>query len=523
MTDFRGKQPPSLIAALMKAELYDHPLGEIVLIETHISWVILTGPYAYKIKKPLNLGFLDFSTLEKRAFYCKEELRLNARWAASLYLEVIPITGTEEQPKLAGEGEVIEYAVKMRQFPQEAQLDHLLLAGTLDPAKIDAVAHMVSKFHQKADIATAEVPYGDPEQVYRPMAENFSQIRALISDDEQRRKLTALAQFSQSRFNALFPLLKQRKVTGKIRECHGDLHLRNLAWIQARPVAFDCIEFNPVLRWIDVLSEAAFFYMDLQHRKQAALAQRFINAYLEDCGDYAGLAVFRFYLIYRALVRAKVAAIQAGQAKGREKETKGSEFETYLKLAQTYTKKAAPKLILTRGVSASGKSTVTQALLQEINAIRIRSDVERKRLFGFSGDSDCRNAIGEGLYSSDATLRTYDRLQADAASILDAGYSVIVDAVFSSHDHRAPFQKLAEEKGVPYLILEFRASPSTLRRRIRTRKKGVSDADLSVLESQLSHWESLHENESGYCLSVDTETPLETSDLAKRIQQFPQT
>jgi len=503
----------------MAPTVYPHPAEQISCIETHISWVILTGPYAYKIKKPVNLGFLDFSTLEKRGFYCEEELRLNARWAPAIYLDVLPICGTPENPNLNAEGPVIEYAVKMRQFPQAAQLDKRLRAGLLGGVEIDVIAHMISKRQREAAVAGVDVPYGDPDTVYHPMLENFEGMRAWISGGPQEKQVAALETFTQRQFEALSPILARRKAEGRVRDGHGDLHLRNLAWIEGTPLAFDCIEFDPALRWIDTLSEAAFLTMDLQVNTEERLARRFINTYLEDCGDYRDLKVFRFYLVYRALVRAKVAAIRARQAAGPEHDAETREFSRYLDLATSYTRHASPRLILTRGVSASGKSTVTQSLLQLMNAIRIRSDVERKRLYGVAADADCGSAVGRGLYTSEASTRTYDVLLRDAAAILDAGYAVIVDAAFLSAKARRPFQQLAAEKGVPYVILELRAAAPTLRRRIQTRAKGVSDADLAVLEAQLDRWEPLDEAERPHCLRIDTEEKIAIPDLVDRIQK----
>ncbi|NNG14343.1 MAG: phosphotransferase, partial [Gammaproteobacteria bacterium] len=359
-----NEQQSALIISMMKPELYGHPVEECQLIETHISWVILTGPYAYKIKKPVNLGFLDFSTLEKRHFCCDEEVRLNSRLAAEIYLEVMPITGSAEHPCLAGEGPVIEYAVKMVQFPQSAQLDRLLDAGDLRASHIDAIAKMIADFQRHIAVADNNMVYGSPEQVAQPVVENFTQIREQYSGhvDEQEWAaiLEELEHWAEKNFITLQPFFEDRKDGQFIRECHGDLHLRNLAWLGDAPLAFDCIEFNPALRWIDVISEVAFLTMDLQARQQPELAHRLLNAYLENTGDYAGTRVLTFYLLYRALVRAKVDAIRACQAGIGETEKAEAEKDLlgYLRLAKSYIQPGNPKLIITRGMSASGKTTL---------------------------------------------------------------------------------------------------------------------------------------------------------------------
>ena len=510
---------PQLIRSLLKPGCYQHPVKDIELIETHISWVILTGEYAYKIKKPVNLGFLDFSTLDKRRFCCEEELRLNSRLAAAIYLEVVPVSGSTEQPVLHGTGEVIEYAIRMVQFPQSAQLDNMLANGELRNHHIDAIARLVAQFHQHTGIATADQDFGDAAHVYQPVAENFSQIRQHMHTDSYADQLASLEHWSKATFDSLEPVFEQRKRDGFIRECHGDMHLRNLVWFNDQPLAFDCLEFNPALRWIDTLSEVAFLVMDLQDRKQPQLAHRFLNAYLEQCGDYAGMAVFNFYLAYRALVRAKVDAIRAGQTgiSATEQRDAESDFYVYLQLAQSFTSVHKPVLMITRGLSASGKSTLTQPLLELTGAVRIRSDVERKRLFGIEADADSAAAVDQGIYSAEAGIKTYRKLLQLAESLINAGASVIVDAAFLKYEQRQPFSQLAEALRVPFVILGFTAAADTLRQRIKARSDDVSDADLSVLEHQLATEEPLHASELPYSISIDTEARFDVSKLNDRI------
>ncbi|MCK4742209.1 MAG: AAA family ATPase [Sulfuriflexus sp.] len=516
-------QQPALIISMMKPGLYGHPVEKCELIETHISWVILTGPNAYKIKKPLNLGFLDFSTLEKRHFCCDEEVRLNTRLAAEIYLEVVPITGSAEHPCLAGKGPVIEYAVKMLEFPQQAQLDRRLYAGQLRATHIDSIAKMIADFHQGIAVADDSMVYGSPEQVAQPVVENFSQIREQyrghIKEQVWAGILEELEQWAEKSFSSLRPLFAERKDGQSIRECHGDLHLRNLAWLDDAPLAFDCIEFNPSLRWIDVISEVAFLAMDLQARQQPELAQRFLNAYLENTGDYAGTRVLTFYLLYRAMVRAKVDAIRACQAGISEAEKVQAENDLlgYLQLGESYIQPGSPKLIIAYGMSATGKTTLTQTLLEKLAAIRIRSDVERKRLFGLPAEQAASAETGAGIYSGDATQRTYMKLAELADHVIDAGYPVIIDATCQKYEQRELFQKLAAAKQVPYVILEFTASVEVLRERIVNREKGASDADLAVLEHQISHWQGLRDEEQIHALVVNTEKALGMEQLAEQI------
>ena len=518
----RKKTLPSLIAALMKPGVYDHPVKKCQLIETHASWVILTGTIAYKIKKPVNLGFLDFSTLEKRRFCCEEELRLNRRLAPEIYLALAPVFGSPEQPKWTGNSQAIEYAVKMAQFPQEAQLDRALAGGNLQPRHIDAFARLIACFHQQIAVAGADCSYGEPNHIRKPVLDNFLQIRKHIPEGKMIEPLAELEDWTRTGLNALAPVFARRKSEGWIRECHGDLHLRNLAWINDTPVVFDCIEFNPDLRWIDVISDAAFLVMDLQDRHQPQLAHRFLNLYLEHTGDYCGLQVLPFYLTYRALVRAKVNAIRALQPRisnGQQAEAE-RDFSGYLQLAKRYAGPGRPQLIITHGLSASGKSTLTQPILEYLEAIRIRSDVERKRLHDLKPEADGHVFIGEGIYTEEATDRTYFRLAELAGQILEADYSVIVDAAFLKINQRLRFQQLAASKQVPFRILECMASPETLRRRIVERPKNVSDADLSVLEHQLRKRQPLSESEKLYTLEIDTEAPFDVRFLTDQIKVF---
>lgn len=511
------------IFSMLNPDVYHHPVKNIELIETHISAVILTGDFVYKIKKPVDFGFLDFSTLEKRYACCLDELRLNRRLAPDIYLDVVAITGTPEQPVIGGSGEAIEYAVKMAQFPQSAQLDLKLAAGELKSEHMDAIADMVADFHQHIDVADAAVDYGDKDVVYQPVEENFRQIREHIDAGPYEKTLATLEQWSQSEFARLSPVFEQRKQSGFIRECHGDMHLRNMLWLdsgeQGRPLAFDCIEFNAHLRWIDVISEVAFLVMDLQSRQQPQLANRFLNKYLEDTGDYAGVAVLPFYLCYRALVRAKVDALRLEQKNLTPQERAHSlaEFESYLKLAASYTKQPAPKLIIMRGLSASGKSTVSQQLLDAAGMIRIRSDVERKRLFDVAIDDHGASEINAGLYSAQASQQTYAKLLELAEAVIRSGYSVIIDAAFLKHEQRQPFQQLAQQFSVPYFILEVTAPAEVLRQRIIARTHDVSDAGLAVLEHQLANRQPLHESEKKHALVVNTDEELQLDVLIDAI------
>ncbi|HEY5791078.1 MAG TPA: phosphotransferase, partial [Gammaproteobacteria bacterium] len=335
----------ALLDALQDPALYAHPVTGFELLETHISWVLLTGPYAYKLKKPVDLGFLDFSTLAQRHHFCAEELRLNRRLAPRLYRDVVAIHGTEAAPNLRGAGPLLEYAVQMVQFPQQALLDRVLARGELTAAHVDALAAAVAAFHADAPVSGPDRPYGEPDLVFQPVRENFVQIDPLLDDPAERARLSRLRDWSVNRFHELREALLRRKAGGRVRECHGDLHLGNLLLDGGGVSAFDCLEFSPPLRWIDVASDLAFLLMDLAEHGADAFAARLLDGYLARSGDYGLLAVLPFYLVYRALVRAKVAAIRLGQG-GAD----AGELHAYLALAERLRRPPAPCLLATHGL-----------------------------------------------------------------------------------------------------------------------------------------------------------------------------
>ncbi|TCK17534.1 hypothetical protein DFR30_0767 [Thiogranum longum] len=493
MTDRISDRLHELVQTLQQPALFPHPVTRFETIETHISIVLLTGMFAYKFKKPVNFGFLDFSTLEKRKHFCEEELRLNRRLAPELYLEVVPVTAG---PELGGEGKVIEYAVRMREFDQASQFDRLLDAGQLGSAHMDALGLRIARFHMNAAVATPDSHYGTPAAIQAPVEENFSQIQDCRQETGEQSRLSSLRNGSRETFRKLQTILQTRKNTGFIRECHGDLHLRNIALVNETPVAFDCIEFNDNLRWIDIISEVAFLVMDLDHREQPGLASRFLNTWLEQTGDYAGITLLRYYLVYRAMVRAKVDCLRAYQA-GIDSTSKASmlkEYRAYLALAERYTKPPSPMLILMHGLSGSGKTRVSQALLESLPAIRLRSDIERKRLHGLATDSRSSSGIDQGIYNRTGSELTYRHLKSLAAVLLDAGHHVIIDASFLQQTRLVPFIDLAKSRSARCLIIDCQAPVQELRERVIAREsdqKEASEADIEVLESQLRNYHPL--------------------------------
>ncbi|MDD5176401.1 MAG: AAA family ATPase [Sterolibacterium sp.] len=506
----------AVLRGLLHPSCYPHAVAHIEWIETHISTVLLAGDYAYKFKKPVNLGFLDFTTLELRHHFCEEELRLNRRSAPRLYLDVVAIVGTVDRP-LVGSSEApdaIEYAVRMRRFSQSALLDHMLASEKLTPQHLDALAETVAAFHARiAGVARTgntdkENGYGTAASIAIPMRQNFAQIRPLLETEEEIAILDRLEEWSLAKHAELSLFMDMRKLDGFVRECHGDLHLGNIIWSDGEIQVFDCLEFNPSLRWIDVASEIAFTLMDLIARGRPDWGARFLNDYLEITGDYAALRLLPYYLVYRAMVRAKVARIRATQERKELSQAALADYTDHIRLADSFTTPGRAALMITRGVSGTGKTTLSQPLLERLGAVRLRSDVVRKGLHGLTRESRSDSVLGAGLYADAVSLATYDELRRLATLALEAGYPVIVDATFLRRSQRMAFYLTAKEMNIPFLILDCRADADELRRRITQRLmegRDASEASGAVLEWQLQHDEALDAQEMDSAMVIDTQ------------------
>jgi aminoglycoside phosphotransferase family enzyme/predicted kinase len=503
-----SKTLPLLIAALLEPGRYPHPAQQVELIETHASWLLLAGAFAYKIKKSITLPFLDYGTLDKRRACCLAELQLNRRFAPELYLGVVAVLGTPENPRFSDKSEdfasseVLEFAVRMHRFAEAGRLDHLCSRGLLEPAHISALAEALVDFHGIAAIASGETRFGAPLAVSAAALENFTELLSLLSDTASQERLQALHVWTKDECRKLAAHFVRRKVLDRVRECHGDLHLGNLVVIDGCVTLFDCIEFNEDFRWIDVASEVAFTYVDLLDHRQPGLAGWLLNEWLLRSGDYDALTVLRFYAVYRALVRAKVAAISAEQGRG-----DGNEIQGYMALAECLAIPPKPRLMITHGLAGCGKTRAsTRQILGDPHAatLRLRSDVERKRLFGLNATEKSGSPIDGGIYGQEANRRTYQRLYELTRQALAAGWSVVVDAAFLKRAERDAFRTLANDSAVAFFIFAPQASPEQLRERILARlAKGrdASEATPEVLEKQMSWIEALAADERVFLLS----------------------
>ncbi len=502
-----------LIQSLQDPAVLGGRAGPVEVCQTHMSWVLLAGPHAYKIKKPVEFGFGDFSTLEKRLHSCREELRINRRLAAELYLDLVPITGSPESPQLAGDGPAIEYAVKMKRFPQHSLLGQVLERGELTAEHIDRLVEQIADFHGRIEVDADPGGFGTPEAIRRPMQANFDGLRQRTDNQQLARRLADLRDWSEREFNRRQPVFARRKADGLVRECHGDMHLGNIILWNDALFIFDAIEFNENLRWIDVLSETAFLAMDLEDRGRADFARRALNHYLEITGDYTGTPVLRHYLAYRALVRAKVSNIQLNQKGAGDQQQRQQLRDAllgYVALAERYASPPHPKVTITHGLSGSGKTTGSARLVETAWALRLRSDVERKRLFGLSSGARSGSEVNRDLYSSEATRQCYARLDELAETIVQAGYSVVVDAAFLKQWQRNLLRETAARLKVPFCILDFQADETTLRDRVARREAqghDASEASLGVLEAQLESAEPLSEGERHDSIRINTQEP----------------
>lgn len=517
----------SLVAGLLRAEAYPHPVSEPVrLAETHISWVLLTGEFAYKIKKPLRLSFLDYSTLERRHALCEEEVRLNRRHAPDLYLGVSTIGGSVSTPRVDDGGPTFEYAVRMRQFAAHDELVALLGSGAVTTQDLETLGESVARLHLGAVPASPDAAYGWPEAVQRITFDNFAELRRLPEAHRWHDALQHLKQRLSGLHAARRALLRERREQGWIRECHGDLHCGNVVRWQERLTPFDGIEFDPGLRFIDVVNDIAFLVMDLAERGRDDLRLATLQAWLETLGDFAGLPLLQYYETYRALVRAKVAALRALQVAvdAPSRVTAIAECARYLAWAAGRIRERAPVLVITCGLSGSGKTWLARQLREPLRALHVRSDVERKRLAGLAPEADSRSPPDAGIYTLDYTTRTYDRLHECATAALLGGESIIVDAAFLRRDERLRFLALVESVHARAVLVHCHAPPDTLRERVALRsatRSDASEAGLDVLQRQPTWWEDFDDCERARLIEVDTTQASPIAGVLARLRSLP--
>ena len=510
---------PLVIQKMLQPQFYPHPVVEpIQLIQTHISFVILTGDYAYKVKKSVKFGhWLDYSTLEKRYHFCQEELRLNQRTAPDIYLEVLPIYQTAQGVELhtCNSEEIIEYTLKMQQFSQNCLFTDLLENDKLTEKHLEFLGKELAKFHQKAGVNESILKFGEIAQIKAGIEENYQQTQKYIGNLQPLDHAQEIKTYTDSFFNDKSEIFINRIKKSKIRECHGDLHLKNIAWYQDQAILFDCIEFNQEFRNVDVMYDVAFTVMDLQFRQQENLANIFLNTYLEQTGDWEGLQVLPLYLCRQAYVRAKVNSLISDDLTVTEsqREQAARTAMEYYQLAWEYTQLlrlrsgqgSSGRLILMSGLSGSGKSTVARYLAHHLGAIHIRSDAVRKHLAQVPlyerGDTS--------IYQPKMTQKTYNRLLELGILLANQGYSVILDAKYDQQVFRDKVIALAQSLELPLQIFYCTAPIHVLRKRLQQRKGDIADATEQILFSQQIKAEPFTEAEQPYVKTIDTTQGLE--------------
>lgn len=499
------EQLRSLIEQLIRQGAFGDPALPIRLVETHISIIVLGASRAWKFKKPVDLGFVDFSTLARRREACEAEVRLNARLSPELYHGVVCVGGTPEHPRLNGEP-AIEYCVAMQRFAADAELPNALKAGRIDANAMRGLAAELAAFHAGAE---RPGPEWDPAQALgQHSADNFDALRRLPLFAAHGTTLAQLESWTRERLSALAPLLDARHHQGRVRLGHGDLHAGNMIWSGGRIRVFDCIEFSESLRTLDVLDEIGFALMDLEQRGHAGLAAVLLDAYLEHTGDYDGVALLPLFCSYRALVRAKVTGLSAA---GSQDDGDAATAKAYVSLAESYMRPRDTILVLMHGLSGSGKSTLAARLVGSCAALRIRSDVERQRLLHET------QAPVDDPYSGAWTQRTYMAVATACESVISGGRPAIADAVFLTRAQRSGFFELARRLGCPVRIIHCDAPTDVLRARVQARSQAGTDAsqaDAAVLEQQLLRIEPLDDDEQGSVIRVDTSREIDIGALS---------
>ncbi|MCS6975882.1 MAG: AAA family ATPase [Gemmatales bacterium] len=507
-----------LIAGLSQPSAFPFPAEKVEVRQTHASVVFLAGEFAYKIKKPVNLGFLDFSTLEKRRQDCEAEVRLNRRLAPAVYLGVVPVTEVDGVLRWEAAGEPVEWAVKMRRLPDEATLQSRLLRGEIGISEVENLARRVAEFHRDAATGLEIARFGRFEVVSRNILDNFDATQGHIGVTVSATVFQRVRTLTEQELQCLRPVIESRAEHGLPRDTHGDLHLDHVYLFPDRPppddlVIVDCIEFNDRFRYADPIADMAFLHMDLLAHGRPDLARAFAEAYFGASGDEEGRQLLRLYTAYRAAVRGKVEGMKALEPEvppeDREKARLKAQRHWLLALGIVETPQRRPCLILVGGLPGSGKSTLARHLAERAGCELIRTDVVRKELAGLAPTESGRAAFGEGIYAPEWSERTYAECLERSRRLLFEGRRVIVDAVFLGEGRRHRFLNLARQWAVPGLLLICQASPETISKRLAGRRGDASDADWQVYELLAPQWQPPGEALRPVTQIISTEGPVE--------------
>jgi uncharacterized protein len=483
-----------LASQLQLPGAYPYLAKRVELVETHISWVFLAGPFAYKVKKPVNFGFVDYSSLERRRHFCHEEVRLNRRLAPDVYLDVVPVSLWANSLRVEGAGEVVDYAVKMRRLPRERMLDHLLASGKVSVVDVERLARHIAAFHAQAGTGPQIDAFGSPTVIGLNWRENFEQVDPFVGRWLRHDQFARTYAFVHRELDRLAPLFEQRVRQGRIRDCHGDLRCESVWMDDAGGYqVFDCIEFNERFRYGDVASEVAFLASDLDWRGRPDLAWSWVEAYVAASGDEGLRAALPFYKCYRAFVRGKVEALaqqSVASVEGRCKH--GRAAREHFELAEWYTLRFPPTLFVTCGQVGSGKTTLARGAASILGLPLLSSDVVRKQLAGVDPRDRRPAQLDGGLYRPELVRSTYDELFRLAGDLLRRGQSVILDATFGRAAERQRAAQLARGAGAHFVILNVEAPDSVIYQRLLARSRGEpteSDAGAEIFEQVKTRFE----------------------------------
>ncbi len=512
---------PPIIRSLISPGVLTGPSGSIKLLQTQMSWVILTDEHALKIKKPVNLGYLDYSTLEKRRYFCFKELELNRRLCPGVYLEVVTITGTGENFDINGDGEVAEYAVRMVRLPEDRMLDEMLVRDEVTPEKMGLVASKIADFHQQTETSDYINSFGSLDCIKRNASENFEQTSKYAGDIVSIEAYEHIKRFTLGFIKDYSSIFKNRIKNYRIRDCHGDLHSSHICFTNGICV-YDCIEFNDRFRYSDTASEVAFLAMDLDHYGRADLAMVFIKCYIKASGDQDIEKIIKFYKCYRAMVRAKVNCFKTEDPylNPDERGEARRKAEVYFDLSRAYTLDN-PVLLVNVGLVGSGKTTMSKELAGRMGMVVISSDVVRKSLAGIHPSETRPSEIDSGIYSPHFSKLTYNTMFKQAKTWLERGVSVILDATFTHSESRQSARNIARTCNANFGLLEYRIDDEEACARLKKRMhqpENISDAGPEIYFRMKNAFQPLDETESRQRVIIDTRLPVKEN--INRVQKY---
>lgn len=508
----------------MNKSAYPEPTNKVELVQTHISYVFITDNYVYKIKKPVNFGFLDFSTLEKRKHYCDKELELNRRLSPDVYLAVLPVTQDNNTITIDGKGQTIEYAVKMRKLPMENLMITLLKKDRLNRAMVENVAKKIAQFHAEAAGSKEINMFGSVDVIRTNTNENFAQTEKYIGKSITKSQFNTIKNYTENYLTQRTQLFNERVTEGKIKDCHGDLHLEHIC-ITEPIIIFDCIEFNDRFRYSDTTADIAFLAMDLDFHGRKDLSEALMHAYVRFSGDKGALTLVNFYKVYRAYVRAKVTSFRLDAPDPKPKVELLHTAQKYFSLAESYVHEETttathpiqlnrPKLIIICGFMGTGKTTIAKKVAETNGWKLISSDAVRKELAGMATTQHEYVAWGRGIYSTEFSEKTYARMNELAEKSLKEGTSVVMDASYAKKPERANVHALARATNAEFTCIELICPDEEIKRRLTARmdKRGeISDGRWAIFSDQKNSFEKVDDFTKEEHIIVDTSKPKDDS------------